>query len=94
MYRYLDRIGTASSVRVAAQLPLLTMVRKSKLANATWDEINFGEALWNIPKERMKRRDPNLVFLSQQVLDFFIALKTFAGSSDYVFLSRYDSDCQ
>ena len=92
MYQYLDRIGTASSVRVAAKLLLLTMVRKSELTNATWNEINFSEALWTIPKERMKRRNPHLVFLSQQALDFFIALKTFAGGSDYVFPSRYDSD--
>lgn len=66
MYQYLDRIGTASSVRVAAKLLLLTMVRKSELTNATtWNEINFSEALWTIPKERMKRRNPHLVFLSQ-----------------------------
>ncbi|MGK9064610.1 tyrosine-type recombinase/integrase [Stutzerimonas chloritidismutans] len=92
MYQYMDRIGTASSVRAAAKLLLLTMVRKSELTNATWGEINFTEALWTIPKERMKRRNPHLVFLSRQALDFFIALKTFAGGSDYVFPSRYDSD--
>ncbi len=79
-------------MRAAAKLLLLTMVRKSRLTNATWSEINFTEALWTIPKERMKRRNPYLVFLSNQALDFFIALKTFAGGSDYVFSSRYDSD--
>ena len=92
MYQYMDRIGTATSVRAAAKLLLLTMVRKSELTNATWSEINFSEALWTIPKERMKRRNPHLVFLSQQALDFFIALKTLAGGSDYVLPSRYDSD--
>jgi integrase len=92
MYQYMDRIGTATSVRAAAKLLLLTMVRKSELTNATWGEINFSEALWTIPKERMKRRNPHLVFLSQQALDFFIALKTLAGGSDYVLPSRYDSD--
>ncbi|MFC8752882.1 tyrosine-type recombinase/integrase [Pseudomonas oryzihabitans] len=92
MYQYMDRIGTASSVRAAAKLLLLTMVRKSELTNATWREVNFTEALWTIPKERMKRRNPHLVYLSSQALDFFIALKTFAGGSDYVFPSRYDSD--
>lgn len=68
------------------------MVRKSELTNATWSEINFTEALWAVPKERMKRRNPHLVFLSRQVLDIFIALKTFVGGSDYVLPSRYDSD--
>jgi len=68
------------------------MVRKSELSNATWSEVNFSEALWTIPKERMKRRNPHLVFLSRQALGIFIALKAFAGGSDYVLPSRYDSD--
>jgi integrase len=67
-------------------------MRKSELTNATWNEINFSDALWTIPKERMKRRNPHLVFLSRQALDIFIALKTFAGGSHYVLPSRYDSD--
>lgn len=92
MYQYLERIGTTPSIRAAAKLLLLTMVRKSELTDATWSEINFSQAVWTIPKERMKRRNPHLVFLSRQALDIFIALKTFAGSSEYVLPSRYDSD--
>lgn len=92
MYQYMERVGTSPTNRAAAKLLLLTMVRKSELTNATWSEISFSEALWTIPKERMKRRNPHLVFLSQQALDIFIALKTFAGGSDFVLPSRYDSD--
>ena len=92
MYRYMDRVGTSPQYRAAIKLLLLTLVRKSELSNATWPEINFSEALWTIPKQRMKRRTPHLVFLSRQALDIFIALKTFAGGSDYVLPSRYDSD--
>ena len=92
MYRYLNRVGTSPQYRAAIKLLLMTMVRKSELSNATWSEVNFSEALWTIPKERMKRRNPHLVFLSRQVLDIFIALKTFAGGSEYVLPSRYDSD--
>ncbi|MBK9520603.1 MAG: tyrosine-type recombinase/integrase [Rhodocyclaceae bacterium] len=92
MYHYMDRVGTSPQYRVAAKLLLLTMVRKSELANATWSEVNFTDAVWTIPKERMKRRLPHVVYLSRQALDFFIALKTFAGGSEYVLPSRYDSD--
>ncbi|HEX7854843.1 MAG TPA: tyrosine-type recombinase/integrase [Sphingobium sp.] len=92
MHQYLERIGSAPSVRAAARLLLLTMVRKSELTNATWSEISFSEALWTIPKERMKRRNPHLVFLSRQALDIFVALKTFSGGSDFVLPSRYDTD--
>ncbi|MCD4500151.1 tyrosine-type recombinase/integrase [Chromobacterium vaccinii] len=92
MYQYLERIGTTPSIRAACKLLLLTMVRKSELTNATWSEINFSEALWTIPKERMKRRSPHLVFLPRQAMDILIALKTFAGGSAYVLPSRYDID--
>lgn len=92
MYQYMERVGTSPTNRAAAKLLLLTMVRKSELTNATWSEVNFSEALWTIPKERMKRRNPHLVFLSRQALDIFVALKTFAGGSEFVLPSRYDSD--
>lgn len=91
-YRYIERIGTSPSIRAAAKLLLLTMVRKSELTNAEWGEIDFTNALWTIPAVRMKRRKPHLVFLSRQALDIMIALKTLAGGSRYVLPSRYDID--
>ncbi|MFZ5887570.1 MAG: tyrosine-type recombinase/integrase [Chloroflexota bacterium] len=92
MYEYMDRIGTSPQFRAGAKLLLLTMVRKSELSNAKWSEVNFSEAVWTIPKERMKRRMPHNVYLSRQALDILVALKTFAGGSEYVLPSRYDSD--
>lgn len=92
MYEYLERIGTSPSIRSAAKLLLLTMVRKSELTDATWDEVKFSEAVWTIPKERMKRRNAHSVYLSRQVLEIFFALKTFAGGSKYLLPSRYDPD--
>ncbi len=92
MYEYLDKVAAGPQFRVACKLLLLTMVRKSELTNAKWTEINFTDALWTIPKERMKLRRAHLVFLSNQALDIFIALKTFAGGSEYVLPSRYDAN--
>lgn len=92
MYEYLETVGTGPQFRAAAKLLLLTMVRKSELTDAKWSEVNFTEAVWKIPKERMKRRRDHLVFLSRQALDIFVALKTFAGGSEYVLPSRYDTD--
>ncbi|GAA2860306.1 hypothetical protein GCM10010837_08720 [Aminobacter niigataensis] len=74
------------------KLFLLTMVRKSELQDATWDEVDFGNAVWSIPKERMKRSKAYNVYLSRQMLDIFIALKTCAGNSRYVLPSGYDAD--
>jgi len=41
--------------RLGMRLYLLTMVRKSELQDAVWAEVDFENAVWTIPKERMKR---------------------------------------
>jgi integrase len=48
------------------------MVRKSELQEATWDEVDFENAVWTIPKERMKRSKAHNVYLSQQCIDIMI----------------------
>ena len=68
------------------------MVRKSELQDAVWSEVDFENAVWSIPKERMKRSKAHNVYLSQQALDILIALKTCAGNSRYLLPSRYDAD--
>ncbi len=60
-FRY---VGANVQVKTAAQLLLLTFVRKSELAHATWDEIDFERRLWTIPADRMKKRTPHVVPLS------------------------------
>lgn len=92
MLRLLDGIATLPTIRLGLRLFLLTMVRKSELQDATWDEVDFENAVWTIPKERMKRSKAHNVYLSRQVQDIFIALKTCAGNSRYVLPSRYDAD--
>lgn len=92
MLRLLDQVATLPTIRLGLKLILLTMVRKSELQDAVWDEIDFENAVWTIPKERMKRSKAHNVYLSQQSLDIFIALKTCAGNSRFVLPSRYDAD--
>lgn len=92
MLKELENVPTLSTIRLGVKLILLTMVRKSELLDATWDEVDFENALWSIPKERMKRKKPHNVYLSRQSLDIMIALKTCAANSRYVLPSRYDAD--
>ena len=92
VFTQLEHVPTLPTIRLALRLTLLTMVRKSELQDATWDEIDFENAVWTIPKERMKRAKAHNVYLSRQALDIIIALKTCAGSSRYLLPSRYDAD--
>ena len=92
MLGQLEHVPTLPTIRLGMKLFLLTMVRKSELQDATWDEVDFENAVWSIPKERMKRSKAHNVYLSEQAVDIFIALKTCAGNSRYVLPSRYDAD--
>jgi integrase len=92
MLGQLEHVPTLPTIRLGMKLFLLTMVRKSELQDATWDEVDFENAVWSIPKERMKRSKAHNAYLSQQAVDIFIALKTCAGNARYVLPSRYDAD--
>ncbi|TPK85668.1 DUF4102 domain-containing protein [Mesorhizobium sp. B2-4-13] len=92
MLKQLEHTITLPTIRLGMRLYLLTMVRKSELQDAVWDEVDFENAVWTIPKERMKRSKAHNVYLSRQVLDIMIALKTCAGNSRYLLPSRYDAD--
>ena len=92
MLKQLEHVATLPTIRVGMKLYLLTMVRKSELQDAVWNEVDFENAVWTIPKERMKRSKAHNVYLSRQTLDILIALKTCAGNSRYLLPSRYDAD--
>jgi integrase len=56
LYEFLEQVQSAPTLRLAVLL--LTLVRKSELTDATWDEFDFTNGVWTIPAERMKRRKP------------------------------------
>jgi integrase len=64
MARQMESVATYPTIRLALRMILLTLVRKSELIEATWTEVDFENATWTIPKERMKGRNPHVVYLS------------------------------
>jgi len=89
-FHQLESIAAYPTIRLALRLVLLTLVRKSELIEATWNEVDFENATWTISKQRMKGRNPHVVHLSRQALDIFVALHTCAAGSRFVLPSRYD----
>jgi len=92
VFRVIERVPTLPTIRLGMRFYLYSMVRKGELLGAVWDEVDFEHAVWSIPKERMKRSKAHNVYLSTQMLDILIALKTCAGNSRYLLPSRYDAD--
>ncbi|BBE79473.1 hypothetical protein MRY16398_45290 [Phytobacter sp. MRY16-398] len=50
---------------------MITGVRTIELRAALWSEFDLGNAIWEIPAERMKICRSHLVPLSTQALDLF-----------------------
>ncbi|MGL1921693.1 MAG: tyrosine-type recombinase/integrase [Hyphomicrobiales bacterium] len=89
-YHMLENINADHVLKLGLKLLLLTMKRKSEVTNARWTEVDFETAKWTIPKERMKTRSDHVVYLSRQVIDIMVALKTCSAGSEFLFPSRYD----
>jgi integrase len=75
------------TTRCLIEWQLHTMVRPSEAASTRWDEIDFENAFWNIPAERMKKKKPHIVPLSSQSLELLNLMKPISSRSDYVFPS-------
>ncbi len=74
-----------ATTRYAIKLLMLTFVRTNELINARWEEIDFNNAQWTIPAERMKTRVPHIVPLSTQTLELFRLLYEMHGNREFVF---------
>lgn len=71
--------------RCLLEFQLHTMVRSSEAANASWDEIDLENMLWEIPAERMKMKVKHTVPLTQQVLELLERVKPLTGERKYIF---------
>lgn len=76
--------------KYATQLLMLTGVRTIELRAAEWKEFDLDNALWEIPKERMKKRRSHLVPLSKQAIDILKKLKVISGNYTLGFSGRND----
>ncbi|ELY2783277.1 tyrosine-type recombinase/integrase [Cronobacter malonaticus] len=77
--------------KYATQLLMLTGVRTIELRTAEWCEFDLNNFLWEIPKERMKKRRPHLVPLSTHAVEILRKLQLITGKYNLVFPGRNDS---
>lgn len=64
----IDEYDGWPTIRAALQLLMLTCVRPGEVRGATRDEFDLKGAVWRIPAERMKMRQPHDVPLSRQAV--------------------------
>jgi integrase len=54
--------------RDALKLTVLTATRSGEVRGAVWGEFDLDKAIWSIPAERMKMKEPHVVPLSAQAI--------------------------
>jgi integrase len=62
------------TLKCALQLILLTLVRKSELRLARWQDIDLKSGEWRIPPEHTKNREPHIVYLSTGARQILVEL--------------------
>lgn len=90
LFRELENYSCYPTLKLAVKFVLLTLVRKSEFIHATWDEIDFKNRQWVIPKGRMKGRKEHVIYLSDQAMDILTGMKVCSMGSDYLMPGRYD----
>jgi integrase len=61
--------------------------RPGELRQMEWAEVNFEKAVWTLPAEKMKMRQPHAVPLSRQALAILASMRELTGKGRYVFPS-------
>lgn len=85
LLRAIDAYSGHAITRLAMQVSPHVMARPGELRMAQWSEVEFDNAVWNIPAERMKMRRPHQVPLSRQVLAYLQELFALTGPDGFVF---------
>jgi integrase len=88
---FIQQLRTSQSalcVKLAFEFLILTAARTSEVIGATWDEINFEDAVWTVPADRMKMDREHKVPLSPRCVDILQLAQQF-NESAIVFPGRY-----
>lgn len=91
LLRSIDAYSGNLITRLAMQVSPHVMARPGELRHARWPEIDFENAVWKIPAERMKMRRPHTVPLSRQVVEYLTQLHEFTGPDGFLFPAFHTS---
>ena len=73
------------TTRCLIEWQLHTMTRPAEAATTRWADIDFDKRIWIIPAERMKKRRPHSIPLTDQALALLETLKPHSSHREYVF---------
>ena len=77
-----------ATVRLGAELTILTAARSGEVRGARWEEIDLDAAAWTIPPERMKAGREHRVPLSGRAVEVLADARRYSDGSGLVFPSK------
>ena len=83
---------TSRQTCLALKFSALTFCRPGEIRHAEWGELDFDDALWRIPAEKMKMGEPHMVPLATQTIALLHELRPMTGHSKYLFPSLRSPD--
>jgi integrase len=89
--KFLKAMKASSSgdiAKLSFEFLILTATRTSETLLARWEEIDFKNALWTIPEDRMKAGRPHRVPLTDRCIEILHIAKNVSAGSRLVFPGR------
>jgi integrase len=83
----IDAFEGTATVKAALRISPLLFGRPGEVRHMEWSEIDWDRALWEIPGNKMKMKQPHIVPLSTQALDILREQFLLTGTGKYVFPS-------
>lgn len=69
----------------ALEFAILTACRSGEIFGAKWQEIDFKNKVWVIPKERMKAEKEHRVPLSKEAINLLESIQAYTQLQDFIF---------
>jgi integrase len=86
LLRAIDAYESRLNMREALLLLAYTAARPVEIRLARWQEVDLSGAVWTLPPERMKMRQPHRAPLSTQAVSFFRSLQTATCNNSQAFI--------
>ena len=85
LLRSIESYSGQPVTKLAMRFTCHVFQRPGEVRQAEWSEIDFDKAVWTIPAERMKQRQPHRVPLSVKSLAVLREAQALTGNGRYIF---------
>lgn len=87
LMRAIDGFEGQPTTRIALEFLSIVVTRPGEVRHARWEEFNLDNAIWTIPAQRMKMRQPHKVPLPERVIELLSELRLLTGWCELLFPS-------